>query len=196
MANKQYTGSNTLKALINVIVNALAGKVNKTDIVDNLESQSAAVPLAAKQGKALNDKITSLESKADATEQKIGQHNGIAPLNDSGLIDAQYLPSYVDDVIEGYYDAPSEDTDNTGKFYSEKPTSGDTYDPTKLITGEGGKIYIDLNTNVSYRWAETTYVAITAGNMVELTAEEIEAMWEAAGKSAEESDTGGGTHTI
>ena len=78
---------------------------------------------------------------------------GAAPLNESNKIDPAYLPSYVDDVIEGYYNS----TD--GKFYEE-----DTY--TTEITPEAGKIYIDLSTNKSYRWGGTTYVEMPTGSTV------------------------------
>lgn len=86
----------------------------------------------------------------------IGVANGVAPLNASSQIDPSYLPSYVDDVIEGYYNS----TD--GKFYEE-----DTY--TTEITPEAGKIYIDLSTNKSYRWGGTTYVEMPTGSTVSVT---------------------------
>lgn len=68
----------------------------------------------------------------------IGSSNGIAPLNSSTKIDQTYLPSYVDDVLEYA---------NTTSF------------PT---TGETGKIYIALDTNVTYRWSGSAYVEISS----------------------------------
>ena len=50
------------------------------------------------------------------------------------------LPSYVDDVIEGYYDATAK------KFYEEAAH-------TTEIVGETGKIYVDLATDNTYRWS-------------------------------------------
>lgn len=44
------------------LVNTLAGKVNTSDIVDNLTTQNANKPLSAKQGYALDNKIDTLES--------------------------------------------------------------------------------------------------------------------------------------
>ncbi len=70
-----------------------------------------------------------------------GATNGVASLGSDGKIPASQLPSYVDDVIEGYY--------KNGKFYKE---SGATTE----ITGETGKIYVDLNTNVTYRYTGNT----------------------------------------
>ncbi len=49
--------------------------------------------------------INGAEAGLSLKEDKInkGQANGYVPLNSSTLIDSQYLPSYVDDVVNGYY---------------------------------------------------------------------------------------------
>jgi len=62
-----------------------------------------------------------------------------------GKVPASQLPSYVDDTVEGYY--------YDGAFYEDSSH-------TTAITGESGKIYIDLTANKSYRWAGTVYVRI------------------------------------
>ena len=75
----------------------------------------------------------------------------MATLDANGKIPSTQLPSYVDDVIEGYY--------NNGNFYS--TYSNSTY--SDQITGETGKIYVDLgNGNKSYRWSGSAYVEIVA----------------------------------
>lgn len=66
---------------------------------------------------------------------------------ENGEIPSRYLPSYVDDVINGYYKTAD------GKFYEE-----DTY--TTEITPEGGKIYVDISTDKTYRWSGSAYVQI------------------------------------
>lgn len=64
-------------------------------------------------------------------------HDGrYAPLS-GGLIPSQYLPSYVDDVLE----------------YASM-----TAFPA---TGEAGKIYVALDTNLTYRWGGSSYVEIS-----------------------------------
>lgn len=69
----------------------------------------------------------------------------------NGKISPDLLPSYVDDVIEGYYDA------TTNTFYSDSAK-------TKPIDGETGKIYIDITSgqNIGYRFISSTdgYYAI------------------------------------
>lgn len=62
-----------------------------------------------------------------------------------GKVPASQLPSYVDDTIEGYY--------HQGAFYEDLAH-------TIAITGEKGKIYIDLTGNKSYRWTGTIYTRV------------------------------------
>lgn len=88
---------------------------------------------------------TSLANKIDKSLK--GVANGIAELDDIGKIPSSQLPSYVDDVIEGYL--------NDGKFYEES-------EHTTEVTSESGKIYIDLTTNKSYRWSGSVYTEISA----------------------------------
>ena len=63
--------------------------------------------------------------------------DGNFPKLTDGLIPSSYLPSYVDDVIEAA---------NLASFPK---------------TGESGKIYVALDTNLTYRWSGTTYVEIS-----------------------------------
>jgi hypothetical protein len=83
------------------------------------------------------------------TTQK-GVANGVATLDASGQVPPSQLPSYVDDVAEGYYKSAD------GKFYKEAAF-------TTLIPGETGKIYVSLDTNKTYRWTGTVFVYITSG---------------------------------
>lgn len=75
-----------------------------------------------------------------------GSAGGVATLDSTGKVPSSQLPSYVDDVIEGYY--------YNGNFYADSAH-------TQLITPETGKIYVDLDTNKTYRWGGTTYVEIS-----------------------------------
>ena len=72
-----------------------------------------------------------------ATEK--GANSGVATLGADGKVPASQLPSFVDDVIEvaNFAALPAE--------------------------GEGGKIYVTLDDNKTYRWGGTTYVEISAG---------------------------------
>ena len=66
-----------------------------------------------------------------------GVANGVATLNENGIIPSSQLPSYVDDVLE--YESSAEFP----------------------VAGESGKIYIDLLTNKTYRWGGSGYVEIS-----------------------------------
>ena len=72
----------------------------------------------------------------------------------AGKVPASQLPSYVDDVIEGYY--------YTSIFYED---SGHTI----TITGETSKIYIDLPTNLTYRWSGSVYIEISSTTLLGTT---------------------------
>ena len=95
---------------------------------------------------------TELNAKANVSDFNLfknskGQHDGLASLDSSGKVPSSQLPSYVDDVIEGYY--------YNSKFYKEESHKNE-------ITGESGKIYTDLGNNKTYRWSGTTYTEISA----------------------------------
>lgn len=86
-----------------------------------------------------------LDTKANAS--LIGEPSGIAELDENGKVPASQLPSYVDDVIEGYY------KESDGKFYEEA-----TYETE--IEGEDGKIYISIDSNIQYRWTGSAFSAL------------------------------------
>lgn len=73
------------------------------------------------------------------TESQKGIANGVAPLGSDSKISSAYLPSYVDDVLEFA---------NLISF---------------PVTGESGKIYVALDTNLTYRWGGSSYTQIAAG---------------------------------
>ena len=88
---------------------------------------------------------TAAEVGAIATNAK-GTANGVASLDGNGKVPSAQLPSYVDDVIEGYFSG--------GKFYSDSSH-------TKEIAAESGKIYTDLSTSKIYRWSGSAYAVIS-----------------------------------
>lgn len=65
-----------------------------------------------------------------------GANNGLAELDNTGKVPSSQLPSFVDDVIEG----------TLGTFG----------------TGEAGKIYVDTDTNITYRWSGSRFVEISS----------------------------------
>lgn len=99
---------------------------------------------------------TALDGKSDTTHNhdgvyvpttSVGAASGVVPLGADSKIAAQYLPSYVDDVIDGTLV-------NTTTFNDTDGTA---------VTPEAGKIYVDTTTNKSYRWSGSVYAEIGGG---------------------------------
>lgn len=125
-------------AISNKAVAAQLGNfVSKTTKINGVALDSESITLTA-------DTLNTI-SKDDK-----GVANGIATLDDAGKVPASQLPSYVDDVLEGYLKVED------GKFYHEA-------EYTTAYTPEDGKIYVELSTNKSYRWSGSTYVEIAGG---------------------------------
>lgn len=84
-----------------------------------------------------NTKITEVSNQLNGFIATKGQPNGFASLDGKGLIPSSQLPAYVDDVIEVA-----------------------TFDELPEV-GEAGKIYVTLDTNLTYRWSGTRYIEIS-----------------------------------
>ena len=90
----------------------------------------------------------------EAIEAKRGVANGIASLDGDGKVPASQLPSYVDDVLEGYF---IDDTHFAEKYIEDAPV---------YYTPEKGKIYVDISEDTeysgkTYRWSGTKYAVIS-----------------------------------
>lgn len=114
---------------------------NATTSTDGLMSSSDKTKL---NGIAAGATKTTVDSALSSTstnpvQNKIiyGAISSKADLDTSGKVLSSQLPSYVDDVLE--YSAKS-------NFPS---------------TGESGKIYVDIATNLTYRWSGSAYVEIS-----------------------------------
>ena len=104
----------------------------------------------------LQNNINTLEAKHDAFVATKGKADGFAPLDGNGLVPANHLPSYVDDVLEVY------------ATYDVSPTGGltnvqlytDAGHQTPVV-GESGKIYINVADGeppYQFRWSGTKFV--------------------------------------
>lgn len=127
----------------------LAGRT--TTLNDDINSKLSSFTI---DGIIINNQNNSINLDNLNVEKTInkGQKNGYAPLNSSGLIDQQYLPSYVDDVIEMIV------------LVMEGDKAITIIDPVtrESIQGESGKIYIDINTNKQYRYVGSYFALISA----------------------------------
>ena len=82
--------------------------------------------------------LGNVTNDAQVKRSEMGVSGGVATLNENGLVPSSQLPSYVDDVIEV-------------ASFNALPKAG-----------EVDKIYVILNTNLTYRWSGTQYVEISA----------------------------------
>lgn len=103
--------------------------LTKKSIEINSATQETAGVLSASDKKKID---TGTMSESDWAKL-----NNTVPLDENGLISSQYLPSYVDDVLE---------YDTIAQFPK---------------TGESGKIYVDISAKLTYRWTGSQYTEIS-----------------------------------
>lgn len=112
----------------------------------------------------LQANIDALEAKHDAFVATKGKADGFAPLDGNGLVPANHLPSYVDDVLEVY------------ATYDVSPTGGltnvqlytDAGHQTPVV-GESGKIYINVADGeppYQFRWSGTKFVDSNTSSLI------------------------------
>lgn len=112
----------------------------------------------------LQNNINTLEAKHDAFVATKGKADGFAPLDGNGLVPANHLPSYVDDVLEVY------------ATYDVSPTGGltnvqlytDAGHQTPVV-GESGKIYINVADGeppYQFRWSGTKFVDSNTSSLI------------------------------
>lgn len=139
--NADYTAL-TNKPSINGVT--LSG--NKTGAELGLNDYTGLNNLPTLNGVTITGDKTSADFNVVSTSS-VGTANGIAELDSTGRVPSSQLPSYVDDVVEGYYNATND------MFYADSMQ-------TQAIDGETGKIYLNLTTNIIYRWGGSRYVKI------------------------------------
>ncbi len=152
-AETKFTAIDSSISSINVSIKTLQNQFTELDEkFDGVENEIANVQdlleeakqlvrdLETRFGEALADQEQfkkDVDAKIEDFKALIGAPNGIAPLDSEVKVPSAYLPSYVDDVLE----------------YATLAAF-----PT---TGESGKIYIALDTNLTYRWSGSTYVEVS-----------------------------------
>ena len=135
----QVDGLDTKLSGIDDDIAAKADKVHKHAIADVTDLQTTLDGKAAKSHEHSADNITSgtlsIDRIPNIPDSKI---DGMSATKLTGTVPQANLPSYVDDVVEV-----------------------DDYDSLPP-TGEAGKIYVDKETNKTYRWGGSAYVEISA----------------------------------
>lgn len=93
-------------------------------------------------GNTLVDALTKANDWATNLRNNVGKPGGLTPLNENGQVDSQFLPSYVDDVVDVY---ATYTTDATGAITNIQLWKNK--ECTKEITSaqaERDKIYVDI----------------------------------------------------
>ena len=129
----------------------------EVNVLEGVSVNGAAVAVSGKTAALTLDKSTvglgNVDNTSDAdkpisTAQRaalnlkvstsaVGAANGVAELDANGIVLASQLPSYVDDALE--YASVS----------------------AFPATGEAGKIYVAVDTNLAYRWSGSGYTEIS-----------------------------------
>lgn len=147
-------------------------------IVDSLMSETSLNPV---QNKVITSKFIQIEGRTTSLEtqystlsntlspikaawDKRGTKDGFLLLGDNNLIPSQYLPSYVDDVVDVYatYDKSATGVLSNIKLYTNAAH-------TTAVVPETGKIYIDITSGkppYQFRWSGTTYIDLNTGGLV------------------------------
>lgn len=97
-----------------------------------------ATPKLVLQDGSLIEQSTFQPAGSYVLASEKGANSGVATLDATGKIPSSQLPSFVDDVIEA-------------ANFAALP-----------VTGEGGKIYVTLDDNKTYRWGGSSYAEVSA----------------------------------
>lgn len=112
----------------------------------------------------LQNNINTLEAKHDAFVATKGKADGFAPLDGKGLVPANHLPSYVDDVLEVY---ATYDVSPTGGLTNVQLYTDAGYQTP--VVGESGKIYINVADGeppYQFRWSGTKFVDSNTSSLI------------------------------
>lgn len=112
----------------------------------------------------LQNNINTLEAKHDAFVATKGKADGFAPLDGKGLVPANHLPSYVDDVLEVY---ATYDVSPTGGLTNVQLYTDAGHQTT--VVGESGKIYINVADGeppYQFRWSGTKFVDSNTSSLI------------------------------
>lgn len=135
---------------------ALGARIDK-EIADRTAADTAL-------DNKLQNNINTLEAKHDAFVATKGKADGFAPLDGKGLVPANHLPSYVDDVLEVYatYDVSPTGGLTNVQLYTEAGHQ-------TPVVGESGKIYINVADGeppYQFRWSGTKFVDSNTSSLI------------------------------
>lgn len=166
-----YTPASATPLMDGTAVVGTSAKYAREDHVHPIDTSRVPTTRTV-NGHALSSDISLSASDVSAipTTAK-GAANGVCPLNANSVIDSQYLPSFVDDVVEAY--PRSGQTELSSTWLATGSASG------TVITPQGGVIYLlmsdttNYSANTQFRWSGSSYVKLNDGGVSSITNEEI-----------------------
>ncbi len=154
MASKDYAVGDFL-----IMANGQLVQVTSVIYQDTTINLSNVRPTTVEEMISKKVDITDLGT---AAYKAVGSANGVAELDANGHVPSSQLPSYVDDVIEGYYcngdfyaDATYPGYLDNGVFYEDQAKTI-PYPPVEGVT------YYDITGDKFYDYETSVYVEITA----------------------------------
>lgn len=139
----------TADANKSVLYAATAGAAHASDVYSWAKAENKPTYTKSEVG------LGNVTNDAQVKRTEMGVAEGVATLTSAGKVPASQLPSFVDDIIEGYLDGVH--------FYTDSAHTTIVTDETGASTDQlGGKIYVDLASNKTYRWSGSAYTQISS----------------------------------
>ncbi len=153
--------------------------VKKDDVIfswDNFNAETTQV-VAAVIVKNIKETLDEVQDSVRVINESKGQPNGIAGLDENGKIPSELIPGSYDDVVDVY---AVNETNEAGELVSTKLYLDAEH--TQEVAYAKSIIYLDVtNPDVagdSYRWSGTALVNLGHPKFKEITADEVQAMWD------------------
>lgn len=157
----QVDGLDTKLSGIDDDIAAKADKVHKHAIADVTDLQITLDGKAASVHTHEIENVNGLQTALDGKAASVHEHS--ADNITSGVLSVDRIPSIPDAKIEGVSATKLTGTVPQANLpsYVDDVIEADNYDALPP-TGEAGKIYVDKETNKTYRWGGSAYVEISA----------------------------------
>lgn len=163
--NSSYTSlkdAETAIALTNANISTEVSdrKAAISEVQSNLSSHTTDYDNPHKVTKAQIG-LTNVTDDAQVKRSEMGVANGVATLDSNGTVPTSQLPSYVDDVVDVYASYTKSDSGTLSNIvlYSDLAK-------TKPITGETGKIYLDVENGFQFRFTGSTFTTVGSPTVI------------------------------
>lgn len=138
----ELTISNNLVTAIGGV--SVAGSGSETNIIETVEVEGTPLTVTNKTVNVTKADLSlnNVTNDSQVKRSEMGVANGVATLDAYGHIPSNQIPGSYDDVRNGYY--------YSGEFYFDA-------EHTQIMEHVDDILYVDVTTNIPYRWTGTTY---------------------------------------